>query len=160
MTKSATVVRHNADLESAYAKLCEMEFEARHCTPSDRGNWANQNAVFIRALQDMFPLAKTIVKGALLRDECRGVHYKPEFALPDVDASDPAERRRQAEAWCERFEENNRKWLKTTIAEVGPEGEPRISYEDVDTSIIPPRPRLYGMAGGKVIEEVWKERHP
>jgi succinate dehydrogenase / fumarate reductase flavoprotein subunit len=41
---------------------------------------------------------------------------------------------------------------------LGPDGEPRISYEDVDTSIIPPRPRLYGMVGGQAIEEVWKER--
>ena len=64
----------------------------------------------------MFPLAKTILKGASLRDECRGAHYKPEFAMPEMTAADPAERRRQAEAWCERFEENNRKWLKTTVA--------------------------------------------
>jgi succinate dehydrogenase / fumarate reductase flavoprotein subunit len=107
----------------------------------------------------MFPLAKAIVKGALVRDECRGAHYKPEFALPDVDAADPAERRRQAEAWCDRFEENNRKWLKTTVAACGADGEPQLSYEDVDTSLVPPRPRLYGMVGGKVIEEVWKERY-
>jgi succinate dehydrogenase / fumarate reductase flavoprotein subunit len=33
-----------------------------------------------------------------------------------------------------------------------------MSYEDVDTSIIPPRPRLYGLVGADVIEEVWKER--
>ena len=106
----------------------------------------------------MFPLAKTIVKGALMRDECRGAHYKPEFAMPDITATDPADKRRQAEAWCDRFEENNRKWLKTTVATPGPDGEPWISYEDVDTSIIPPRPRLYGMVGGQAIEEVWKEK--
>jgi phage-related protein len=29
---------------------------------------------------------------------------------------EPAERRRQANQWCDRFEENNRKWLKSTIA--------------------------------------------
>ncbi|MGD0516293.1 MAG: succinate dehydrogenase flavoprotein subunit [Thermoguttaceae bacterium] len=158
MTKSATVVRHNPDLQSAYDNLRDLEEQARHCTPADRGNWANQNVVFIRALQDMFPLAKTIVKGALMRDECRGAHYKPEFAMPDITAADPADKRRQAEAWCDRFEENNRKWLKTSVAALGPDGEPGISYEDVDTSIIPPRPRLYGMAGGQAIEEVWKER--
>lgn len=158
MTKNATVVRHNPDLESAYAKLREMEEKTRHCTPADRGNWANQNVVFIRALQDMFPLAKTIVKGALMRDECRGAHYKPEFAMPDIDAANPAGQRRQAEEWCRRFEENNRKWLKTTVATLASDGEPQIQYEDVDTSIIPPRPRLYGMVGGQVIEEVWKER--
>jgi len=33
-----------------------------------------------------------------------------------------------------------------------------LSYEDVDTSVIPPRPRLYGLVGAEVIEEVWKRR--
>ena len=93
-----------------------------------------------------------------MRDECRGAHYKPEFAMPDVEATEPAERRRQAEAWCDRFEENNRKWLKTTRRHAWtPDGEPQLSYEDVDTSLIPPRPRLYGVVGGEVIEEVWKD---
>jgi succinate dehydrogenase / fumarate reductase, flavoprotein subunit len=158
MTKNATVIRHNPDLKSAYENVCDLEEQTRHCTPSDRGNWANQNAVFIRALQDMFPLAKTILKGALLRDECRGSHYKPEFAMPDITATDPAGRRKQAEAWCDRFEDNNFKWHKTTVADLAADGQPRISYEDVDTSIIHPRPRLYGIVGGDVIEEVWRER--
>ncbi len=43
---------------------------------SDTGNWTNQNVVFTRALSDMFPLAKTILKGALARDECRGAHLQ------------------------------------------------------------------------------------
>ena len=47
-----------------------------------------------------------------------------------------------------RFAENNEKWLKTTIAEYKngtsrSEGGPEISYEDVDTSLITPRPRKY-----------------
>ena len=36
--------------------------------------------------------------------------------------------------------------------------EPEITYEDVDTTIIPPRPRLYGLVGAEVIDEVWKSR--
>jgi succinate dehydrogenase / fumarate reductase flavoprotein subunit len=158
MTKTATVVRHNAELKEAYGKVCQLEQQARKCSLADTSDWANQNAVFARMLQDMFPLAKAILKGALARDECRGAHYKPEFALPEVDATDPAERRRQAAAWCQRFEENNRKWLKSTIAAHGPDGEPQLSYEDVDTSVLPPRPRLYGIVGAEVIEEVWKQR--
>ena len=75
-----------------------------------------------------------------------------------MTATDPVEQRRQAQSWCDRFEENNRKWLKTTIATLGPDGEPKIEYEDVDASIIPPRPRLYGVVGGEAIEKVWKER--
>ena len=158
MTETATVIRHNNELEKAYAEVCGMQERARRCTLSDKGNWVNQNVVFVRALQDMFPLARTILKGALARDECRGAHYKPEFAMPELSATDPAERRRQAEAWCERFEENNRKWLKSTVAALSADGEPLLSYEDVDTSTIPPRPRLYNMAGGEAIDEVWKER--
>ena len=47
-----------------------------------------------------------------------------------------------------RFDENNEKWLKTTIAEFknetsGSEGGPEISFEDVDTSLISPLPRKY-----------------
>ena len=38
------------------------------------------------------------------------------------------------------------------------DGEPVITYEDIDTTLIPPRPRLYGLVGGEVIEQVWKER--
>ena len=52
---------------------------------------------------------------------------------------------------------NNRKWLKTTLARLSPDGEPCLSYEEVDTSIIPPRPRLYGVVGGEIIEKVWRE---
>jgi len=49
--------------------------------------------------------------------------------------------------------------LKSTIAGWNPDNSmPDITYEEVDTSLIPPRPRLYGLVGGEVIEEVWKER--
>jgi succinate dehydrogenase / fumarate reductase flavoprotein subunit len=78
--------------------------------------------------------------------------------MPGIDATDPAEKRRQAEAWCDKFEEKNRKWLKTTLATFDSQGEPTLSYEDVDTTLIPPRPRLYGLVGAEMIEEVWKER--
>jgi succinate dehydrogenase / fumarate reductase flavoprotein subunit len=48
--------------------------------------------------------------------------------------------------------------LKTTAAKLDAEGEPQLSYEDVDTSLITPRPRLYGLVGADAIEQVWKER--
>ena len=136
----------------------ELEQRAAKCSLSDTGNWTNQNVVFTAALIDMFPLAKTLLKGALQRDECRGAHYKPDFAMPGLDATDPAERRRQAEAWCDKFEEKNAKWLKSTVATLDEDGEPQLHYEAVDTSLVPPRPRLYGLVGAEAIEEVWKER--
>jgi succinate dehydrogenase / fumarate reductase flavoprotein subunit len=158
MTRVATVVRRNEQLAAAYGEVCELEARWQRCSLSDTGNWTNQNVVFTKALGDMFPVAKLILKGALLRDECRGAHFKPAFAMPGIAATDPVGKRREAEAWCDRFEENTRKWLKSTIARHGADGHPQISYEDIDISLIPPRPRLYGLVGGDVIEEVWKER--
>lgn len=158
MTKAATVVRFNKDLEVAIDKVSELHDRAKKCSLSDTGQWTNQNVVFTKALQDMFPIAKAILKGALLRDECRGAHYKPDFDMPGVEASDPAERRRLAEKWCDTFEERNQKFLKTTLATADSAGEPQISYEEVDTSLLEPRPRLYGLVGAEVIEEVWKAR--
>jgi succinate dehydrogenase / fumarate reductase flavoprotein subunit len=158
MTKAATVVRHNDALDDAYGEVKKLEQWARRCSLSDTGNWTNQNIVFTKSLIDMFPLAKTILKGARQRDECRGAHYKPEFAPPGIDTTDPAERRRLAELWCDEFEANTRRWLKSTIATLDADGEPQLTYEDVDTSLIPPRPRLYGLVGAEMIEEVWRVR--
>ncbi len=157
MTRSATVVRRNDQLASALETVHDLYAKAKKCSLSDTGTWTNQNVVFTKALLDMFPLALTILKGALQRDECRGAHFKPEFAFGSLTATEPVERRRQAEAWCDRFEANNAKWLKSTIAQwTGDDVE--ITYEDVDTSLIPPRPRLYGLVGADEIEKVWKER--
>src|SRR6185295_11952676 len=158
MTKSATVVRFNDALRIAYAEVSELAVRAQNCSLSDSGSWTNQNVVFTKALLDMFPVAKAILKGALLRDECRGAHYKPDFERPGVEAADPVERRRLAEKWCDDFEVDMRKYLKSTIATCLPDGEPQITYEDVDTSLVPPKPRLYGLVGAEVIEEVWKQR--
>jgi succinate dehydrogenase flavoprotein subunit len=157
MTSAATVVRRNDQLEKAYSGVMDLHERAKKCSLSDTGNWTNQNVVFTKALLDMFPLAKTIVKGAWQRDECRGAHYKPAFQMPSLKSEDPAERRREAEQWCDRFDENNKKWLKSTVATWNG-SEPDIAYEDVDTSSITPRPRLYGLVGAEVIEEVWNER--
>jgi succinate dehydrogenase / fumarate reductase flavoprotein subunit len=158
MTRAATVVRRNPQLDEAMETVEELQSRALRCSLSDTGNWTNQNVVFTKALIDMFPLAKSILRGARLRDECRGAHYKPDFAMPGIETTDPVERRRQAEAWCDRFEENNRKYLKSSIASLDGEGDVSIHYEDVDTSLIEPRPRLYGLVGAEIIEEAWKER--
>ena len=86
--------------------------------------------VFARALEDMFPLAKTILRGAGRATNAAGRTTSPSSPCPTSTPTDPAERRRQAEAWCDRFEENNRKWLKSTIATLSADGEPQLSYED------------------------------
>ena len=132
MTRNVTVIRHNADLRRTLDKLEKLAERYRHAPVADQsGLWTNQSLSFTRAVGDMILLARVITECALLRDECRGAHYKPEFALPAPTAERPAELRKEAEEWCRRFKEQNDRWLKTTLATYTPDG-PRITYEPVD----------------------------
>ena len=112
MTRVATVVRRNDQLTEAIGKVNDLHERAMRVSLSDTGSWSNQNVIFAKSVQDMFPIAKTILQGALQRDECRGAHYKPDFEKPSLTGEDSVERRQQAEKWCDDFEENNRKYLK------------------------------------------------
>jgi succinate dehydrogenase / fumarate reductase flavoprotein subunit len=120
-TEHATVIRYNKGLKQSDEKIVELLDRFRNVNLSDRSQWANTSFAFARQLKNMLELSRTIVLGALLRDESRGAHYKPDF--PDRDD--------------ERF-------LKTTKASFtgAPEG-PRFEYEEVDTQYIKPRPRSY-----------------
>lgn len=158
MTRNVTVVRYNKAIRETLVKIEELKDRYRRVGLSDRANWTNQNLSFTRALGDMLLIAQVIAQGALQRDECRGAHYKPDFEIPAPKADNPAELRREAEAWCDAFQKNVDKWLKTTIAIYDGNGGFRITYEAVDTSLIPPRPRTYGLKGAEIIEEVWRER--
>ena len=107
----------------------------------------------------MIQLSKIITKGALMRDEFRGAHYKPDFDLKQPKNFDPheyidyLERSHYEEVkesdfppghldYMKRYQANNDKWLKTTIAQFKND-EPEITYEDVNTSLMTPRPRKY-----------------
>jgi succinate dehydrogenase / fumarate reductase flavoprotein subunit len=158
MTKAATVVRRNDQLQEAIEIVNGLYVRAKKCSLSDTGNWTNQNVVFTKALIDMFPLALSILHGALQRDESRGAHFKPDFSFKSLAKGSPEQVRREAEVWVDGWEANNRKWLKSTVAVWNGEA-PELSYEAVDTSLIPPRPRLYGLVGAEEIEKVYKERH-
>lgn len=81
MTRKCTVVRANGDLKQLLGKLAELEERWHDVNINDTSRTVNQSFGFARAVLDMIHLAKAIAKGALLRDECRGAHYKPEFEL-------------------------------------------------------------------------------
>ena len=119
MTKSATVVRHNDDMQAAYAKVCELQQQAARCSLSDTSRWANQTRSSPGPWKTCSRWPRRSCKGPSPATNAAAPHYKPEFAMPEITATDPAERRREAEAWCDRFEANNRKWLKSTIAACG-----------------------------------------
>jgi succinate dehydrogenase / fumarate reductase flavoprotein subunit len=121
MTEHVTVIRYNKGLKQADEKIVELLDRYKKVNLSDRSQWANTSFAFARQLKNMLELSRTITLGALLRDESRGAHYKPDF--PD---------------------RNDEKFLKTTKASYtgAPDG-PRFEYEEVDTQFIKPRPRSY-----------------
>ncbi len=159
MTKNVTVVRYDRGLRETVEKVDQLTDRYRRIDLADRGTWTNQALSLARALGDMLLLARVIAEAALLRNEIRGSHFKPEYDIPPVQGTNPTEMRADARRWCEAFEKQNERWLKTTVATYAPEGA-RFTYEPVDTSLIPPRPRTYGMVGAELIEEVWRETHP
>lgn len=119
MTNNMTVVRYNDKLEATIGKIKELKQRYRNINMTDTSRWNNQGVAFTRQLWNMLELSEAMTLGALLRNESRGAHYKPEF--PD---------------------RNDEDFLKTTKATWTPDG-PQISYEEVDVSLIPPRIRDY-----------------
>ncbi|MGN7360103.1 succinate dehydrogenase flavoprotein subunit [Paenibacillus sp. SAF-054] len=119
MNNNMTVVRYNDKLEQTIGKIKDMKQRYKNININDKSRWNNPGASFTRQLWNMLELAEAMTLGALLRNESRGAHYKPEF--PD---------------------RNDEEFLKTTKATWTPDG-PEISYEPVDVSLIPPRIRDY-----------------
>ena len=141
MTNKVGVVRANPELTVALDELDELDDRCGRLSLGESSAWANQTLAFARQVKDMIALARVVAQSALARDECRGAHYKPEFKLPIPEgrfAGDP-----EFEEYRARWKANNERWLKTTIAE-HTEAGPRISYQAVDTSVLPPvEPRDY-----------------
>lgn len=124
MTRNVTVKRDNRDLQATMEKLKELRERYHHISLDDRGQFANQTYAFANQFGPMLELAMVITKGALLRNEFRGAHYKPEFPHRD-----------------------DQNWLKTTIAEYQANSdEPRITYESVDLRHLAPIHRDYTQA--------------
>ena len=124
MVRYVTVKRNNIDLQRTYDKILELKRRYKAIKLTDATLFANQAFVFANQFGPMLDLCLVIVKGALLRDESRGAHYKEEFP-----------------------ERDDEHYLKTTIATYDPQTEePVISYVGVDTRYFEPALRDYTKA--------------
>ncbi len=124
MTENVTVIRYNKNIKKADEKIVELLDRYKNVNLSDRSQWANTSFAFARQLKNMLELSRVVAQGALLRDESRGAHYKPDFP-----------------------ERNDEQFLKTTKAAfTGDSAGPRFEFEEVDIQYIKPRPRRYDVA--------------
>ncbi|WP_159886410.1 succinate dehydrogenase flavoprotein subunit [Paenibacillus puerhi] len=119
MTNQMTVVRYNKGLQETIDKINELKQRYANININDSARFNNPGVAYTRQLWNMLELAHAMTLGALLRNESRGAHYKPEFP-----------------------ERNDEEFMKTTKATWTPEG-PTITYEDIDVSLIAPRKRDY-----------------
>ncbi len=129
MVNNVTVKRNNKDLATTLDKVKEIRARYQNIRLDDKGRFANQTYIFANQFEAMLDLALVIVKGALLRDEFRGSHFK--------------------EGFNERDDEN---WLKFTLASYK-QDEPAISYKKPDLRHIDPTKRDYSQAK-KVVPEL------
>ena len=121
MVSNVTVKRNNTDLAITLDKIHELRQRLKNISLGDHSRFANQSLAFALQFGPMLDIAEIITKGALMRNEFRGAHYKPEFP-----------------------ERDDKNWLKTTIATFDPKTqEPVISYESVDIRHLKPVLRDY-----------------
>jgi succinate dehydrogenase / fumarate reductase flavoprotein subunit len=121
MIKNVLVKRNNADLKQTIDEIKTIRDRFKQICLDDISQFANQTYAFAAQFGPMLELALVITKGALLRDEFRGAHFKPEFP-----------------------ERDDKNWLKETIAQYNPKsGEPDISYNPIDTRHLKPIKRDY-----------------
>ena len=124
LVANVTVMRNNKDLLFTLNKIKEFEERYQKITLDDRSQFSNQTFLFAHQFRGMLDLAMIITKGALLRNESRGAHFKSEFPRRD-DAN----------------------WLKATIAEYrADKDEPEITYAPVDLRYLQPTLRDYTQA--------------
>ncbi len=129
MTDNVTVIRENGRLRKTEEKLVELSERWNGIGLTDHSPYGNRELSFVNQLRNMLVLARVMTRGALLRDESRGAHFKVRDLAKGI-AEENA------------FPRDDANFLKTTIAEHAPDG-PKITYEPVDISLIKPRPRKY-----------------
>ncbi len=131
ITSASTVVKTGKGLSACLDKIHALNDRYQNVRLGDAASWTNQTLSYTRAIGDMLVLAEVIVKGGILREESRGSHYRLDF--PD---------------------RNDEKFLKTTVVSYQPGSDDphQVTFRDVDTRFVKPRPRTYGKTDTKNAE--------
>lgn len=120
MSKLAGIFRTKDELQQALSKIIELKERYKKVNVSSSKIYMNYELIGAWELESMLDVGHIIVLGALLREESRGAHSRRDFPM-----------RRDAE------------WLKHTVATIGKDGEPNISYKGVTITKYEPMERKY-----------------
>ena len=139
MYKYVSIERDNNGLDQCLVELKEILKRWDNIGLTDRGHWANQEAMFVRQLRNMILYAMCITKAARCRDESRGAHAK--IAL---DANGKRMMDGEELVFMPRDDKN---FMRISIVDYDPKTEePIVSYDEFDHSLIKPRARNYAVA--------------
>ena len=136
MTAACTVVKTGERLGRALDKIRQLRERYARVRLADNAAWTNQTLSFTRALGDMLVLAELTVECSMAREESRGSHFRLDF--PD---------------------RNDERFMKTCLGEFDPAtGRPKVSWREIDTSLVTPRARTYGRVEAKAASGGEKEQ--
>lgn len=120
MSEKVGIFRTKEELADALEKVVSLKSRYKNVSVSSGLHYMNYELQSAMELESMIDCAHVITLGALLREESRGAHYRRDFTKRDDE-----------------------KYLKHTIAKIGQDGEPVISYRDVIITRYPPMERKY-----------------
>ena len=114
------IFRQRSEIEEGLAKIARIKERYRNVHVSSRTLHMNYELMNALELEYMLEVGHTIALGAVLREESRGAHFRRDFPKRDDE-----------------------KWLKHTIARMGQDGSPSISFKDVVITSYQPMERKY-----------------
>lgn len=120
MSEKVGIFRTKKELVQALDEVIKIKERYKNVSVSSADKHMNYELHNAMELEYMLEVAHTIVLGALLREESRGAHFRSDFTT-----------------------RNDEKWLKHTIAKMGKDLEPVISYKDVVITRYQPMERKY-----------------
>ncbi|MCX5806448.1 MAG: FAD-binding protein [Proteobacteria bacterium] len=120
MSDCVGIFREKTGLEQALSDIEKIKERFRNIHVSSTTMHMNYELLNAIELEYMIEVAHTIAVAAYLREESRGAHFRKDFST-----------------------RNDTDWLKHTVARIGSNGEPVISYKDVVITNYPPMERKY-----------------
>ncbi|WP_294523241.1 succinate dehydrogenase flavoprotein subunit [uncultured Anaerovibrio sp.] len=139
MYEYVSIERDNKGLDICLEKLKDILKRWDNIGVTDHGNWANQEAMFVRQLRNMIIYAMAITKSARCRDESRGAHAK--IMLDDNG------NRIEKDGELQFYPRNDEKFMFTSVVSFdAATEEPVVTYEEFEHSLIKARPRNYAVA--------------
>ncbi|MCX5811688.1 MAG: FAD-binding protein [Proteobacteria bacterium] len=120
MSDCVGIFREKAGIEQALMDISKIKERFRDVHVNSPKLYMNYELLNAIELEYMLEVAHTIAIGAYLREESRGAHFRKDFNT-----------------------RNDTDWLKHTVARIGKDGEPVISYKDVVITNYQPMERKY-----------------